>query len=1209
MTSQKKGAALLGLPDRFVAAEIETEALPAFDAGQYSFFGDFSAADSGLEGALEDGLEAPPPEEGLSQYYGLHAAEEEPLDEDLSVATIFRNQLGLGPAKNPNPVTRAEPDDDIGLDALLTDPLSVARKQLRDDDYDHREEGLPAELYPAVVESAAVAVTQPQPLFGAAAASHSGLFNGYRDHVQGPFHAAAADGSSRATGSAAMAPQPLQPSLQPAPFAASGSALLQMSNKPPQQLAHAVTLKELEARILGSTEAPALPAAGQGAIVAGAGAPAVGHVPDPGTGGPDALAATVSNQQQQSMGLLGRPLPGTPAVADAYAMPGAVPPPSEAFFPQRPPGQPPGVHGMAPQLRYNSQHRMHGAPEPHWSMPIHMMPPGSAGSAMYPPLNLMYRGDGMMLPPPSPHHHPPGPDMLQQGPMGSQPYGPGGMHPPRGPSPPYAPGPMDMGGSLPYMHAGYPMRPVGPPPGMPVGPMHGMPPRPGPFGYGPPALGIGAGPGSQQQQQQLLAGPGPRRPPMLSGQPLLGPGGAQRPPQGLGSAGARSTAQAGRHPGGSQAAPDSGQQSARTGGAPTAAPVALAAAAAAAGRTGGAPSGRGGRLSGKWMPPEDVEYVVRSMLYTVANGVPYVEDYYYQAFVHTHVSQPSRQQRLPGACPMAAPFVPEALRTLSEDQMSMMRLDPSTRAKVVEGLQGLGKIVLSNIRTPKVLMDLSDREMKAGDVGARASTAGEESAGIGKGSDQGAGGRGGARSLEQEPFLAARIMIEDCMNLLLDVDDIDRSANHMMALAHSQQRTAAVVAALPHGAGGAGPSAVMEAAAPPVGPYVPSPATLLQLTQLCQRREVLLAGITGAFRLPNSPRGGPVAGEGPGLLAEGSIELDSGAGAARMGGQLGDGVLTRILALNKGRGVVARALLVIAAPASLEAAAATVREPQAVQGNHSDAPATTPAARAAAAAPLKPQGHAPAAGGRNEEGAASAGSLLGADVPSPFALLWGTLRNAWMVFGTSLRQDLDAATERPFLEATSRLAVALREALLRLSSPRDVVDAAAAFNAGCQQYTEVLCQEAGEQAADADADLPMKAKLLPLAQMHAVEAAAEQSAAPATWLGEALGALLTRASQLGLATAGKEADGDGGEEALLAAEWRQEYNVLYVRLTRHLSALGEIRSMALAATSGSTEALAVVRALSCRLLVNAMLQHASEEQAQELKRALSALAP
>ena len=33
------------------------------------------------------------------------------------------------------------------------------------------------------------------------------------------------------------------------------------------------------------------------------------------------------------------------------------------------------------------------------------------------------------------------------------------------------------------------------------------------------------------------------------------------------------------------------------------------------------------------------------------------------------------------------------------------------------------------------------------------------------------------RPLEKEPLLAARIMIEDCMCLLLDVDDIDRVFN------------------------------------------------------------------------------------------------------------------------------------------------------------------------------------------------------------------------------------------------------------------------------------------------------------------------------------------------------------------------------------------------------------------------------------------------
>ncbi len=46
----------------------------------------------------------------------------------------------------------------------------------------------------------------------------------------------------------------------------------------------------------------------------------------------------------------------------------------------------------------------------------------------------------------------------------------------------------------------------------------------------------------------------------------------------------------------------------------------------------------------------------------------------------------------------------------------------------------------------------------------------------GEDGEAGAGGgpRQAQRPLEQEPLLAARIMIEDCMNLLLDVEDIDR---------------------------------------------------------------------------------------------------------------------------------------------------------------------------------------------------------------------------------------------------------------------------------------------------------------------------------------------------------------------------------------------------------------------------------------------------
>lgn len=39
---------------------------------------------------------------------------------------------------------------------------------------------------------------------------------------------------------------------------------------------------------------------------------------------------------------------------------------------------------------------------------------------------------------------------------------------------------------------------------------------------------------------------------------------------------------------------------------------------------------------------------------------------------------------------------------------------------------------------------------------------------------EGGGEAPSTKPLEQEPLLAARIMIEDCMCLLLDVDDVDR---------------------------------------------------------------------------------------------------------------------------------------------------------------------------------------------------------------------------------------------------------------------------------------------------------------------------------------------------------------------------------------------------------------------------------------------------
>ncbi len=71
-------------------------------------------------------------------------------------------------------------------------------------------------------------------------------------------------------------------------------------------------------------------------------------------------------------------------------------------------------------------------------------------------------------------------------------------------------------------------------------------------------------------------------------------------------------------------------------------------------------------------------------------------------------------------------------------------------------------------------------DLTAGAGGAAAAGAGDAA-----GSEGGAGGASAAplRPLEQEPLLAARIMVEDCHDKLLDVDDIDRCAPTRVALA------------------------------------------------------------------------------------------------------------------------------------------------------------------------------------------------------------------------------------------------------------------------------------------------------------------------------------------------------------------------------------------------------------------------------------------
>ncbi|GFH06990.1 uncharacterized protein HaLaN_01721 [Haematococcus lacustris] len=191
------------------------------------------------------------------------------------------------------------------------------------------------------------------------------------------------------------------------------------------------------------------------------------------------------------------------------------------------------------------------------------------------------------------------------------------------------------------------------------------------------------------------------------------------------------------------------------------------------------------------------------MFKAVHNGTPYQEDYYYQAFVNKHSH--ARNARI---------FKPEALHDLSAD---IVKLDPSAAVKFVD-LDGLGKIVLGNIRTPKVLMDLTSAldglPEQLGEALGGENASGRLGSGLLSGVT--ANGPVAAKPLEQEPRLAARIMVEDCLTLLLDVDDINRCFLAAQAAGHTQPENSA---------------------------------------GLRQRRTLLETGVTAAFRLPATPSG------------------------------------------------------------------------------------------------------------------------------------------------------------------------------------------------------------------------------------------------------------------------------------------------------------------------------------------------------------------
>jgi DNA topoisomerase 2-associated protein PAT1 len=429
---------------------------------------------------------------------------------------------------------------------------------------------------------------------------------------------------------------------------------------------------------------------------------------------------------------------------------------------------------------------------------------------------------------------------------------------------------------------------------------------------------------------------------------------------------------------------------------------------------------------------------------------------------------------------------------------------------------GLGKVVLTNIRTPKMLMDVG-----------------------GGGSSKAAGTDGSsskvARPLEQEPMLAARIMVEDCMLLLCDVEDLDRTFAATLA-------TGAAMAA----------GAPLPAAAP-------APLSPDQAAALLQRRAALLGGIAASFRLPDAP-------------------------VATAGGVGSDGVFLRILALPKGRSLVGKTLRLMFSPPPALSKPGDSR-------------------------------------GGGAAGSSSSSQALGLDV------IWALLRNCRAAFGPALSASAGEA-ERRMTHATITLSAAASEMMKRLAAPQDAVACLAACIAGLGPAAGGD-GGSGDGPANGDASTP-SSQLLPLFPAGRVEPGASPE-----WLSTILGALLLRASELGLGSFAAEAaaapqrslgdgataagDDDDGAAGLpagsavppaVAAEWAALIARLTHTLQLHLwqlvqAARGQGAEVAAAAGGGADVLAACASKLACVPLMRGLMAHCEAEQGDQIKAYLS----
>ena len=454
------------------------------------------------------------------------------------------------------------------------------------------------------------------------------------------------------------------------------------------------------------------------------------------------------------------------------------------------------------------------------------------------------------------------------------------------------------------------------------------------------------------------------------------------------------------------------------------------------------------------MSPDEIDSILRIQWRSLHTGPRYVEDFYAQAVVEKG-----------GWGVNARTFAPDALRELAPAEKGVADLPSFAR------LDGLGKIPFSNVRRPKPLMDLGF----GGAAPAPAPTPADDD-------KNGDASTPAPKRLDQEPRLAARVVLEEAACLLLDVDDIDRL-------------------------------------------WASSGGARGDEGSLRQRRAILMEALCRSLRLADAPTCDRVR----------------------------DGVFLRLMALHKGRAVLARGLRLLAAPlAALGPGAAGIK----------------------ASRPLK--------------------------------LVWAALRCADDLFAerdvgaaeegvaTTPADTAAAADAAREAHVTAVAAAAAADALRRLRSPEEARDCVAALARG-SLAARARAPLKRPPSRCCPSSPPARARPPPFPAPGWRRPSSPCSRGRGSW-GSGRGACQPRSATVPSPPPPSDA---------VRAAWEAAAGEFATLLAGHVGTLADVA--ALAREAGSADAVAYARAVAPTHVVAAVLPHAGDVAAATLRRRLAEL--